>query len=277
MSGLDFDLNSVADQFSGVAGQVQGALSGAGLASMIRLPRTFPTTPAAALGNLAARYGFPVQAAALSTGRVDDLVNAAGQGAIGLLMREGVRRVNLAIDGFAGKFLELLGGPVGDPPPVGEVLLILGDFAFMVGAIAHQSIKRTNEYRWAKQERLLHVPARQFVGVGDERFELDGYLLPHYTGGANALDQLRAGAARGEPQNLIDHFGAVYGRYVVESIEETGTELDIYGQPRKVDFRMALAAYGEDADDPLGDLVGKLEKQQTAGASVATQDGGAAQ
>lgn len=117
----------------------------------------------------------------------------------------------------------------------------------MVGTVAHQSLKRTHEYRWAKQDRLLRTPARQFVGAGDEGIDLEGYLLPHYTGGADSITALRLAAARGEPQELIDHFGAVYGRYVVESIQETGSELDALGQPRRVDFSVSLSAYGEDA------------------------------
>jgi phage protein U len=134
-------------------------------------------------------------------------------------------------------------------------MLVLGNFSFMVGTAAHQSLKRVNDYRWAKQDRLARQPARQFVGVGDERIDLEGYLLPHYTGGADSMTQLRALAATGEPLELIDHFGTAYGRYVVETIDETHSELDMYGQGRRIDFRLAISVYGEDADLEVGALV----------------------
>jgi phage protein U len=223
------------------------ALSGSGN-SLIGMAREFSGFSSSAIGGLARSAGFPAAGRALETGRVGDLVTAAGADAIALIAAEGSRRINLALDNAAGKFLEKIKAlDHSDPPPAGDVLLILGGFAFMVGSIAHQSLKRANDYRWARQDRVGREPARQFVGPGDERFDLEGYLLPHYTGGAEALDELRKSAAAGEPLELIDHFGFVYGRYVIENIEEDGTELDIYGQPRRVDFHLSISAYGEDA------------------------------
>ncbi|KXA71050.1 phage tail protein [Bordetella hinzii] len=238
MIGFDIDV-------SGMAKRASDALTGN---SLVKMVKGFVDQPTAALGGIADRYGFTAAGKALKTGRLDDLVSAVGEDAVGLLAQEGARQLNKAIDAAAGKFMELFQALDGsDPPPAGEVLLILGDFAFMVGTAAHQTLKRTNDYRWAKQDRLLRTPAKQFIGPGDDRIDLDGYLLPHYTGGADSITALRRRAALGEPQELIDHFGMVYGRYVVENIQETGTEMDIYGQPRRVDFSVSISAYGEDA------------------------------
>ncbi|CAM3791935.1 phage tail protein [Castellaniella denitrificans] len=238
MIGFDIDVTNVAKRAA-------DALTGN---SLIKMAKGFVDQPTEMLGGLADRYGFTAAGTALKTGRIDDLVSAVGEDAVGLLAKEGARQLNVAIDAAAGQLIGLLQALNGsDPPPAGDVLLILGAFPFMVGTAAHQSLKRTNEYRWAKQDRLLRTPARQFVGVGDERVDLDGYLLPHYTGGADSITVLRAAAARGEPQEMIDHFGMVYGRYVVESIQETGSELDAHGQPRRVDFTLSLSIYGEDA------------------------------
>jgi len=242
MIGFDIDVN-------GIAKRATDTLKGN---SLVRMAQEFSDQPAGTLGSIADRYGFTAAGSALKSGRLDDLVGAVGNDAIVLLAKEGARRVNQAIDKATGKLGALFQAlNRGDPPPAGSVMLVLGDFAFMVGTIAHQTLKRTHEYRWARQDRLLRAPARQFVGVGDERIDLDGYLLPHYTGGADALNTLRTRASAGQPQELVDHYGAVYGRYVVESIEETDNELDPHGQPRRVDFRIALAAYGEDGGMPL--------------------------
>lgn len=261
---------------TGVAKRATDALQGN---SLIKVAQSFADQPASALGDVANRYGFTAAADALKSGRLDDLVGAVGNDAIGLLAKEGGRRLNKAIDKIAGKL-----GPLfqafdrSDPPPAGSVMLVLGDFAFMVGTLAHQTLKRTHEYRWARQDRILRTPARQFVGPGDERIDLDGYLLPHYTGGADALNTLRQRAALGQPQELVDHYGAVYGRYVVETIEETGSELDPHGQARRVDFRVALAIYGEDSTTAIGQaataVADNASTPQTPAGSKASIDNG---
>lgn len=265
MIGFDIDVGNIAKR-------AESALTGN---SLVKMAKGFVDQPSAALGGIAKRYGFTAAGKALTTGRLDDLVSAVGEDAVGLLAKEGMRQLNKAIDAAAGSVLELfqaLDG--GDPPPAGEVLLVLGTFPFMVGTAAHQSMKRVNDYRWAKQERLARQPARQFVGVGDEHIDLDGYLLPHYTGGADSMTLLRKLAAAGQPLELIDHFGVAYGRYVVETIEETNSELDIYGQGRRIDFRLTISVYGEDA---MPSMVSAAGAAVAANGDVAlAQEGGAA-
>jgi phage protein U len=236
--------------------------------SMIRLATGFADRTAASLADLVRQVGEPAVdtvrgltdgrvdevTRALTRGRIDDLAAAAGKDAIARLVDAGRNMIDGAMNripgfadaGFAGaNFAGSL--DTSDPPPVGDVLLMLGDFYFMVGTLAHQNLKRSNAYRWASQERILAAPVKQFVGVGDEKISLDGYLLPHYTGGADALEAVRATAKLGEPLPLIDHYGMIYGRYCIETIEETGSELDIHGQARRIDFSVALSAYGENA------------------------------
>lgn len=237
MIGFDIDV-------SGMAQKASDALTGN---SLVKMAQNIPNQAASALGDIASGYGFTAAGKALGSGRLDDLVAAVGDDATGLLQREVGRKINSLVSQGVGMFMQALQGRGGsDPSPAGEVLLVLGWFPFMVGTAAHQSITQSNEYRWAKQERLVRAPARQFVGVGDTSIELAGYLLPHYTGGADSLNLLRKMAAMGEPMSLIDHFGAMHGRYVVEGIDETGTELDVKGQPRHVSFTMKLSIYGED-------------------------------
>lgn len=215
---------------------------------MINMVKDLGNLPLAQISARAGENGFPATSQALRTGRVDDMVAIAGSGAIDLLAQTGMSASGLGMSTLIGTLVgTLLSVGSGDPPPAGEVLLILGAFPFMVGTAAYQTIKRSHEYRWATQARLLRAPAKQFVGVGSEQIDLEGYLLPHYTGGAASMDILRAQAARGEPMDLVDHFGMIYGLYVIEHIEETSSEVDMRGTPRRIDFRISISAYGEDA------------------------------
>ncbi|WP_322999955.1 phage tail protein [Castellaniella sp.] len=238
MIGFDIDV-------SGLADKARDALSGS---SLSKVAATITDKSADKLGDIVTGMGFPAAGKALQTGRIDDLVNAVGSDAIGILAKEGEAQINRLINmGISSLVSALKFSDGNDPPPSGDVMLILGFFPFMVGTIAHQSLKRSTDYRWAKLDRIGRAPARQFIGQGDDRIDLDGYLLPHWTGGADGIPLLRRLAANGKPMELIDHFGAIYGQFVVESIEETGTELDPAGQPRRVDFQISMSAYGDDA------------------------------
>lgn len=229
---------------SGALGQVTASLE---KNSLVSFAKGFADAPTNALSSAAKKLGFDDAAKAIKTGRIDDIVSAAGKDAVELLTAEGARRINKAFDGMLGGIGELLGSlDASDHPPAGDVLLSIGLFQFMVGTVAHQSIKRISEYRWPNQDRITRAPAHQFVGIGIDRVELEGYLLPHYTGSLSHIQTLRRIAEAGEPYELVDHYGSVWGRYVVLRVEETRTELDRVGQPRRVDFRLELAAYGED-------------------------------
>ncbi len=124
-------------------------------------------------------------------------------------------------------------------------LLQLGAFQFSVGSAAYDRLRRNRSWRWPSQERLGGAPARQFVGPGDETIDLDGRIYPHYVGGIRQLDALVAAAGLGQPMICVTGSGDVLGRYVVLSVEETGTLHFPDGTPRRVDFGINLAAYGE--------------------------------
>lgn len=237
MTFFDFDS-------AGAIKTAQNALSGN---SMIKFARTFADKPTAVLGAAAAKYGFPAAGQAISTGRIDTLVSAVGNDAISRLIQRGTQQVNKAINKRFGKLIEAFRALDGrDPPPRGDVLMMLGGFPFMVGTAAHQSLKKTNQYRWAKQDRLFREQALQFMGPGEDSVEMEGYLFAHWTSSSRPIARLRALAADGQPLELIDSFGEIHGLYVIESVNETGTELDRSGQARMIEFRLALSRYGED-------------------------------
>lgn len=223
---------------------IAGIVSSAGQArSLIGLAKSVSSDPVSALSS-AIRSAVPTWASALLSGRVDTLRTALGAPLVA--MRADAPRPADAMAAAAVAPASTVSA-TGDPPPRGAVLLSLGPVQFLSGALAHQSISRSMDYRWPAQERLSRAPARQFMGRGEEAIELGGYTLTHYTGGAETVTRLRQLADQGEPQPLIDATGTVLGLYVLTRVETTGSELDASGRPLMLEFRLSLAAYGEDA------------------------------
>lgn len=126
------------------------------------------------------------------------------------------------------------------------VLMTLGSFGFSLGTAAYHEFARKNEYRWQAQPRLGRPPAYQYVGPGSDTVDLRGTLYPGFRGGPAQLDALRAAAGQGQPLLLTDGGGRVWGRWAILSLEETRTVFFADGAPRRVDFRLELAFYGEE-------------------------------
>lgn len=127
-----------------------------------------------------------------------------------------------------------------------ETMMALGSYRFSVSTAAYQELKRNQVYRWQAQERLLRRPALQFVGLGEESLEISGVIYPHYLGGLKQLDALRSQAGRGEPLLLVDGLGFVWGRWVVNQIDEDQSYFLKDGIPLKIGFQLRLSRYGSD-------------------------------
>lgn len=128
--------------------------------------------------------------------------------------------------------------------------MALGTFRFSVNSAAYESLRHAVQYRWSTQDRLGRLPARQYTGPGTETISLVGVIYPYAADQPAAtlvLDQLRAQAGQGLPLLLTDGRGRVWGRWCVENIEETRSVFFADGSPRKIEFSLALAIYGEDS------------------------------
>jgi len=132
-----------------------------------------------------------------------------------------------------------------------EVMLQLGDYPFGIDTAAYQRLRRVAEYRWPAQDRIGRDPALQYVGPGRQRIELAGVIYPGEFGTPDQVERMRDEAGKGEPLLLVAapeaHQGVIMGYWVVTRIDETGTEHLPGGTPRRLDFRLELAFYGEDA------------------------------
>lgn len=128
-----------------------------------------------------------------------------------------------------------------------EVMLALGAFRFSTAENAYQSLRRSDAWRWPAQDRLGREPALQFTGPDKATCEIEGTIYPHYRGGLKQVDAMRAEAGKGVPLRLADGYGYIWGRWVIERIEETQSRLLANGAPLKIEFRLSLGKYGDDA------------------------------
>ena len=128
-----------------------------------------------------------------------------------------------------------------------ELMLALGGYRFSMAEAAYQSLRRSDAWRWATQERIGREPALQFVGAGKAEVEIEGVIYPHHRGGLGQIDRMRAEAGKGVPLRLNDGYGHIWGRWVIERLEETQSKPLANGAPRKVEFRLSLGKYGDDA------------------------------
>lgn len=119
-------------------------------------------------------------------------------------------------------------------------MLMLGDFQFSLNTAAFQEKNRSTEYKWASQERFGKHEALQYVGPGADTITLPGVVYPDYRGGGGQITKLRALAAKGQPQLMIDGTGNVLGRWVIESVEERGSNFAALGIARKQEFTVKL-------------------------------------
>ena len=127
-----------------------------------------------------------------------------------------------------------------------RVLLGLGEFRFEIATAAYQKFSLNQSWRWPEQARISRDPALQFVGRNVGEIELDGVIYPSFKGGLGQIEAMRALADAGKPQQVIDGLGRIWGAWVITEISDTRTVFTDDGQPRKLEFRLKLKAYGED-------------------------------
>jgi len=132
-----------------------------------------------------------------------------------------------------------------------RVMMKLGDhYKFSIDTAAYQELTRTTSYRWAKQERIGRLPARQYVGPGDDVIEMSGLIFPQFRSGLEQLNKMRAEAGKGKPLMLVDGRGKVWGKFCIEEVrEKQGPEFFKGGAPKRQEFGLKLGIYGEDKKD----------------------------
>ncbi|WP_032092080.1 phage tail protein [Necropsobacter rosorum] len=129
-----------------------------------------------------------------------------------------------------------------------SALATLGVFVFTRQTVPFQSFDRQSSWRHPTNSVVGQMPKTQFTGKDSETVTISGRLIPEITGGTLSLAMLELMAESGAAFPLIE--GANFmlmGFFVIESIQETRTELFGDGTARAIDFTLNLKR----TDDPL--------------------------
>ena len=127
-----------------------------------------------------------------------------------------------------------------------RVMLALGPFRFEMGHATYQSLAVSQSWRWPEQARIGREPALQFTGREPAEIRLQGVLFPGFDAGLAQVEEMRELADRGEPLQLVDGLGRVWGAWVIVEVGDTRSVLMDDGQPRRIAFELKLKSYGED-------------------------------
>jgi uncharacterized protein len=130
-------------------------------------------------------------------------------------------------------------------------------FPFSADAV---SIEGTTDY--AKKDLLGRLPAREFVGEGDETLTVKGQVLPTKIGGLSEIEALHGLRRNGERVFVMRGDGAVKGWYAIEHITENHEMLAASGVGQVVKHEIKLVMVdppdGGAGAGIIGDLIGLL-------------------
>ena len=85
---------------------------------------------------------------------------------------------------------------------------------FSLSTTAYQQLQRQTAWRHPSNPRVGALPARQFVGKGDDTITLSELILPEISGQRLSLDALRLMADSGKAWPLVEGTGRIYGLWI---------------------------------------------------------------
>jgi hypothetical protein len=102
------------------------------------------------------------------------------------------------------------------------------------------------------------LPARQFVGKGDDTITVSGLIVPEISGQQLSLDALRLMGDSGKAWPLVEGTGRIYGLWVIENVQQTSTLFFKDGAPRRIEFSITLQRVDDSQIELLGSLLSTL-------------------
>lgn len=131
-------------------------------------------------------------------------------------------------------------------------ILAIGPHIFAALPLSIQTIEETTKTSWPSQIRFGIGPARQFVGRGEDSFEVKGLYFHEEFGGHEEYLALKATQSAGQPVELIGWSVAgaaatVFGTVVILEVSATHKKITGVGIGAMVEFSVKLAPFGGEA------------------------------
>lgn len=118
--------------------------------------------------------------------------------------------------------------------------MILGMFVFTLKTLPYQTIEYSKAWRYPANNLTSRIPVLQSTGRDNDQITLSGVLIPEITGCRLLLAALELIADQGKTWPLIERSGAIYGRFIIESINETKANFFKGGTARMIEFTIQL-------------------------------------
>ncbi len=137
------------------------------------------------------------------------------------------------------------------------MIMTLGLFVWGIDTLSYQTLQRTTNWRYGRNNRIGKRAASQFIGPGDDTIILQGWVADEL-GETASIDTLRTMGDKGEPYVMVSALGEVFGLWEINELSTTNTLFWPNGQPRKIDFTLNLTRVDDDQIDQV-DLISSLE------------------
>jgi phage protein U len=134
------------------------------------------------------------------------------------------------------------------------MMMCLGLFVFQLSTASYQELQRQTSWRHPSNSRVGNTPAYQFIGKGEDTISLNGDVFPELTGYQKPMDLLRNMADTGKAFILIEGTGKIYGKVIINSVQETRTVFFRNGGARKISFSIQLTI----VEDTMKKLIGPM-------------------
>ena len=135
------------------------------------------------------------------------------------------------------------------------MMMALGLYVFSLSTAAYQQLQRQTNWRHPSNSRIGALPARQYLGKGEDTITLSGLIMPELTGERVSLNALRLMADTGKAWPMVEGTGRIYGLWIIESFSETNALFFRDGAPRRIEFTLTLQRADDSQIELLGDIL----------------------
>ncbi|MFD2676089.1 phage tail protein [Camelimonas lactis] len=130
-------------------------------------------------------------------------------------------------------------------------ILAIGPHVFASLPLSLQRIRERTVANWPAANRFGKGPVRQFTGMGEHEFEVEGLYFHHEWGGHDDYLALKRTQAAGQPVQLLgraagDFAASVFGTVVILEVGADHKWIDVTGIGRVVSFDVKLGAFGDE-------------------------------